>query len=94
MLVYYGILFVGTLIQPALALVALLASLVSRNLRQALLGGLVAAGAEILVDRFTDSHSAPVVIVLMAGVTVCVVAFLVRRELGIPSLFEKGHRSD
>jgi hypothetical protein len=94
MLVYYGILFVGTLIQPSLALVALLASLVSRSLRHAMLGGLVAAGGQMVAERLTDAHLTPVVIVLMAGVTACVGAFLIRRELGLPSLFEKGHRSD
>lgn len=94
MLVYYGILFVGTLIQPMLALAALLAASVSRTLRHALMGGIVAAGAQILVDRLGDTHSTPVVIVLMAGVTGCVVAFLVRQELGIPALFGKERRSD
>jgi uncharacterized membrane protein YadS len=94
MLVYYGILFLGTLIQPMLALPALLAALVSRTLSHALVGGVVAAGAQILVDRLGDAHSTPVVIVLVAGVTVCVVAFLLRQELGIPSLFGKERRSD
>jgi ABC-type thiamin/hydroxymethylpyrimidine transport system permease subunit len=90
MLIYYGILFVGTMIQPVLALVALLASLVSRTLRQALLGGVVAAGSEILFARLTEGHSTPIVIGLMAGVTLCSIALLIRRELGVPALFEKG----
>jgi hypothetical protein len=94
MLVYYGILFVGTLVQPLLALTAVLASLISRNLRHAAAGGIVAAAVQIVADRMDGGHSTPVVIVLMAGVTACFIAFLVRRELGLPTFFEKERRPD
>jgi hypothetical protein len=94
MLVYFGILFVGTLIQPLIVLVALLASLISRRWYEALLGGLVAGGLEILADQLTGTRPTPVGIVLMAGVTLSIIAFLVRRELGLRALFEKGSRLD
>jgi hypothetical protein len=89
MIVYVIIMFVGTLIRPLILAGALAAAFASRTWWHALLGGLMAGGAQFLVDRLILDYGVHPVFYACAGMFGAWIAFVVREEAGLRSIPER-----